>query len=53
MRVEVTMGVEPSFEVNHWYASTSTAVINSLKKQLDAASSIWPELKNYEIKENK
>jgi hypothetical protein len=37
------------FHVASWWAETPEFVIDALRKQLEAAAAIWPELKDYAV----
>lgn len=49
MRVDIKMGSEHEFNVNSWWTKNPDVVVNILQRQLEAASAIWPELKQYAV----
>lgn len=50
MRVDVSMNpLKQEFHVSSWWAGEPDFLIKALQSQLEAASAIWPELKNYSI----
>ena len=50
MKIEVNMTTNTEmFEVVQWWAKSPDFVLKSLRAQLEAAATIWPELKGYEI----
>lgn len=49
MQVNVSMETENKFSAGSWWAKSPEAVISSLRGQLEAAQSIWPELKLYTL----
>ena len=53
VKVEVSMTSDHMFEANHWWAKSPDFVVSTLKAHLEAAAAIWPELRNYELKEKR
>lgn len=49
MKVSASMLSNDEFSVNSWWASSPKLILETLQKQLDAASAIWPELSQYKI----
>lgn len=50
MRVEISMtSDENKLMVNAWWATSPEFVIESIKSQLAAAQTIWPELKRFRL----
>lgn len=49
MKVDVRMADEEVFSVATWWAKSPDYVIDALTKQLEAATAIWPELKDYQV----
>jgi hypothetical protein len=50
MKVSVSMTTEKeSFDVSSWWASSPEFVISSLRRQLEAAQAVWPELKDFAV----
>lgn len=54
MKVDVSMTTDKDlFEVSHWWAKEPAFVVDSLRRQLEAASAIWPELRQFAIVEKR
>ena len=49
MKVDLRMSNDDHFSVSSWWAEKPEFVINSLRQQLEAATSVWPELAAYRI----
>lgn len=49
MRVEVNMKPEEEFHVSSWWATSPEFVLNALRKQLEAASAVWPTLADFKL----
>lgn len=49
MRVDLRMTDEPELHVSGWWAKKPEYVIEALTKQLESATAIWPELKDYQL----
>lgn len=53
MKMSVEVSEEQRFAVGTWWAKTAQFVLDALTDQLDAASAIWPELKEYKIEKRR
>lgn len=50
MKIDVSMSTEENrFYIHSWWATGHDFVVETLQKQLEAASAIWPELRNYTV----
>ncbi len=49
MKVDVSMATEDGFHVSSWWAKSPDFVLDSLRKQLEAASAVWPELALFKV----
>jgi hypothetical protein len=53
MKMTVHVSQEQEFTSSTWWAKTAEFALETLKQQLDAASAIWPELKEYKIEKRR
>ena len=53
MKVDVNMSPEDKFYVSSWYATEPEWLVSTLCQQLEAATAIWPELKEYKIEKRR
>ena len=49
MKVSTDVGREDEFCVSSWWAKSPDLVVDTLRKQLEAATAIWPELAAFKI----
>jgi hypothetical protein len=49
MRADVRMTDQQEFHVSSWWAKSPEYVVAALQAQLEAAQSVWPELKQYSV----
>jgi hypothetical protein len=53
MRVSISMGSDDEINVAGWWAKSPDCLVNALRQQLEAATAIWPELKDYKIEKRR
>lgn len=49
MKVDVNMHPMDEFHVSSWWVNSPDSIVSVLRKQLETATAIWPELAAYKI----
>jgi hypothetical protein len=53
MRISMEVSEEKRVSVGSWWATSPEFVVSTLREQLDAAQSVWPELKDYTLQKRR